>query len=147
MDTDEGDNRPQSVTEENPSRPRKRRKIEEPGSAEEQSPLDEEVELHSQPVSPRRGKSPTPPEGLPSFPLPKRPDAPSRDTLALQGLDKALIEAKIVDPEWVVQLSDSSVDREIGIGERTKKRLKELGLSELFAGKFLVSMFCSEVTL
>ncbi|CCM04294.1 uncharacterized protein FIBRA_06465 [Fibroporia radiculosa] len=79
------------------------------------------------------------PATLPSFPLPTRPDAPSRSTLALQGLDKALVEAEIIDSA-LLQSFPSSGDSH-GLSEKTKKRLLELGISELFAVQTAVVPF------
>lgn len=80
--------------------------------------------------------SPALPAALPSFPLPIRPDAPSKATLALQGLDKALVEAELVDPSKLYPLKESGDDTFSGLSEKTVKRLKELGITELFAGMF-----------
>ena len=74
---------------------------------------------------------------LASFPLPVQPVAASKTTLALQGLDKALLEAELVDPKLTV-----SVEEFTGpngplrtVSEKTKKRLLDLGITEFFAGK------------
>lgn len=76
---------------------------------------------------------------LPSFPQLRRPDAPSKSLLALQGLDKALIEAELVEPDTVLPLdtSDKVQHEETGLDLKTRKRLHELGITELFAGAFL----------
>lgn len=66
---------------------------------------------------------------LPLFPLPTRPDAPSKSTLALQGQDRALIEAELVEPHRTASLAD------VGLGDKTVKRLQDLGIQELFAGR------------
>ncbi|KAI0688398.1 P-loop containing nucleoside triphosphate hydrolase protein [Cytidiella melzeri] len=72
---------------------------------------------------------------LPIFPLPKRPDAPSKSTLALQGQDRALIEAELVDPQKTIALEEGNLD------EKTSRRLKELGIQELFAVQTAVIPF------
>ncbi|KAJ3529955.1 hypothetical protein NMY22_g8781 [Coprinellus aureogranulatus] len=74
------------------------------------------------------------PEGaLPSFPLPAHPDAPSQSTLALQGLDQHIIDADIVHPSTVIPIPDGEDDGGTRLSEKTRKRLKELGITELFA--------------
>lgn len=65
---------------------------------------------------------------LPRFPQPTQPDAPSKSTLALQGQDRALIEAELIDPQRTVSIV------EVGVSDRTSQRLKDLGIQELFAG-------------
>lgn len=83
-------------------------------------------------VDPANERSPTPSlvGALPSFPLPKHPDAPSKTDLALQGLDKSLADAKIVWDGDTQNMEDTKMSG------RMKKRLKELGIVELFAGQF-----------
>lgn len=94
--------------------------------------------------------SPTPPlPSLPVFPLPVAPDAPSKATLALQGLDKALLTAELIDPTLSVPLD--SIDKHVGrsvsqnvqpvLSEKMKKRLRELGIVELFAGALILLHF------
>ncbi|KIK62486.1 hypothetical protein GYMLUDRAFT_501630 [Collybiopsis luxurians FD-317 M1] len=72
--------------------------------------------------------SPTPQPALPSFPLPALPNAPSKTTLALQGLDKALVDADIIPPSKTLPINDSQ-----GLSEKMRKRLLDLGITELFA--------------
>lgn len=80
-------------------------------------------------------KSPTPPAALPRFPPPALPNAPSKSVLALQGLDKALVDAEIIDPSTILAiLSDAEEDTVIGLSHKMRKRLRELGINELFAG-------------
>lgn len=85
-------------------------------------------------------RSSTPQAALPSFPLPTLPDAPAKSTLALQGLDKALLDAEIIDPARVVPIDAIDQDRHDSelhiLSEKTKKRLGELGITEFFAGAF-----------
>ncbi|KII89763.1 hypothetical protein PLICRDRAFT_108662, partial [Plicaturopsis crispa FD-325 SS-3] len=70
---------------------------------------------------------------LPSFPLPALPNAPSKSVLALQGLDQALVDAELVDPAKTLPIPDGGDDAGTGLSERTRKRLKELGITDLFA--------------
>lgn len=83
-----------------------------------------------------RQKSPTPEVALPSFPPPVLPEAPDKKTLTLQGLDKGLLQAEIVDSSRVEHVD--GLDRPEGqlpvLSDKTKKRLKALGITELFAG-------------
>lgn len=82
-------------------------------------------------------KSPPPPEALPLFPLPRRPDAPSKTTLALQGLDKALTQAESVDAKRVIPIRPTvgGAKDDLGISEKSRRRLEDLGIAELFAGR------------
>ncbi|GLB40165.1 putative DEAD box helicase family protein [Lyophyllum shimeji] len=75
----------------------------------------------------------SPPRPLPSFPLPALPDAPSKSVLALQGLDQALVDAELVDPTTTLPIPDGEDDGGTMLSERTRKRLKDLGITELFA--------------
>jgi ATP-dependent RNA helicase DDX51/DBP6 len=87
----------------------------------------------------RRAPTPDLPGALPSFPLPTRPDAPSKLALALQGLDRALVDAQIVDPSATRSL-DLYDGGDSVLSEKMRKRLRELGITELFAGAFLFSI-------
>lgn len=88
----------------------------------------------NQEPEPKR-KSPTPPVALPRFPLPKLPNAPSKSVLALQGLDQALVDAEIVDPATTLPVpAEGEDDGDTMLSAKTRKRLHELGISELFAG-------------
>ena len=107
-----------------PERPKKRRKIDIQSTIEDQAANDETAMQEEDTVDP----PPTVESALPRFPLPRRPDAPSQSALALQGQDKALVEAELVDPRQTANLKDS------GLTERTLKRLEDLGIQELFAG-------------
>ncbi|KAI0303611.1 P-loop containing nucleoside triphosphate hydrolase protein [Multifurca ochricompacta] len=80
-------------------------------------------------------RSPTPPlTSLPLFPLPSRPYVPEKSELALQGLDRALARAQVVDPLLSTPLSlDEDGDADNGISAKTVKRLRDLGITELFA--------------
>lgn len=73
---------------------------------------------------------------LPSFPLPALPDAPSKSVLALQGLDRALIDADVVDPSTILPIPDAEDDDGgTRLSAKIRKRLKSIGITELFAGK------------
>ncbi|OCB89939.1 DEAD-domain-containing protein [Sanghuangporus baumii] len=127
--------------------PHKRRKVDsnvEQDSEEHTSDSDstaESVVAPHEEIPPResRAKSPTSTVGLPSFPLPVAPDAPSKATLALQGLDKALLGAEVVDPSKTLSINALDTGRNLNavdlpvVGEKMKKRLQELGITEFFA--------------
>lgn len=68
---------------------------------------------------------------LPAFPLPVAPDPPSRAQLAAQGADPAYADATVIDPS-VTQPIDT-----VDISDKIKRRLKDLGIESLFAGKFV----------
>ncbi|TFK75089.1 DEAD-domain-containing protein [Pluteus cervinus] len=84
-------------------------------------------------VDPPRPKSPSPLATLPRFPLPSIPNAPSKTELALLGLDKALIDADLIDPGILLPIPPGDVDPVTHLGERMKRRLADLGIAELFA--------------
>lgn len=85
-------------------------------------------------VDPEPASAPLP--TLPSFPLPALPDAPSKSVLALQGLDQALVGAELVDSTGLLPIPpDGEDDGGTGLSEKMRKRLLDLGIVELFAGK------------
>lgn len=86
-------------------------------------------------VAQSRPKSPTSQTALPSFPLPTVPDAPSKSELALLGLDKALLNAEVIDPSVVLPIPPGDGDSATHLSEKMKRRLADLGITELFAGK------------
>lgn len=99
----------------------------------QRSPQAEDVEME-QPAS---GE---PPEAeaastLPFFPLPALPDAPSRSVLALQGLDQALVDAEVVPPSRILPIPSGKDDGGTRLSDRTRMRLKDIGITELFAGQ------------
>ncbi|TCD64285.1 ATP-dependent RNA helicase dbp6 [Steccherinum ochraceum] len=117
------------------ARPHKKRKVADPGlqdpeeNVKQASPEDDLASLPStsKPV-------PTIINGLPSFPAPRRPDAPSKKTLALQGLDTALAGAELIEPSTVLPIVPDEEDEDgTGLSRRMKKRLRELSVTELFA--------------
>ncbi len=124
--------RTDSLKKTDDSRPRKRRRI----ASTEVSVDPEEVVSVVEPSTSPPTKSPSPPAALPQFPPPRRPDAPSKTALALQGLDKALTQAEFIDARMVIPISPAPSGVECGakLSGKIKKRLEELGISELFAG-------------
>jgi ATP-dependent RNA helicase DDX51/DBP6 len=91
------------------------------------------------PAAPRTTKSPEPQMSLPVFPIPTLPDAPPKSILALQGLDQALVEAEVVNPSSRLPVIPKGDDDGTCLSERTRRRLIELGITELFAGKIRLS--------
>jgi ATP-dependent RNA helicase DDX51/DBP6 len=111
-------------------RPKKRPKL-----AEASEDIDMESDVQTPEPSLEKIHRPQSPEAtLPSFPLPTLPNAPSKTDLALQGLDQALIDAEIVDPGKLMAIPEGESSGGTGLSEKTRKRLKDLGITELFAG-------------
>ncbi|KAJ7841322.1 DEAD-domain-containing protein [Mycena olivaceomarginata] len=109
-------------------RPKKRQKVAEDDDVEMQEPEPDLIPEDAPIVE--SVSLPT----LPSFPLPALPDAPSKSVLALQGLDRALVGAEIVDSTGLLPIPpDGEDDGGTGLTEKTRKRLLELGIVELFA--------------
>jgi len=134
-------------TEAKTSRPRKRRKIE-GGEQEDGAAIDGQDGGEKVVASPpqRRTPTPPPPSVLPSFPLPTRPDAPAKAELASQGLDRALAHAQLVDPALSTPLpSGTEDDAGTGLSLKTRARLAELGITELFAGASSLSAAGTEI--
>lgn len=71
---------------------------------------------------------------LPQFPLPIHPNAPSKTELALQGLDRAQIEAELVDSSSTLPINLDADDSQSVLSLKTRKRLIDLGVNDLFAG-------------
>ncbi|RDB26213.1 ATP-dependent RNA helicase dbp6 [Hypsizygus marmoreus] len=115
-------------------RPKKRRKVVEEESKDVEMMVAEDVE-HGDSVmeSQQPARVLTPQAALPSFPLPALPHAPSKSVLAMQGLDQALVDAEIVDPETMLPIPDGEGDGGTMLSEKMRKRLKDLGITELFA--------------
>jgi len=119
-------------------------------TAEKTEQVDIETSIPQQPLSEQKDivldsttsriSSPAAPNYLPSFPLPSGPAPPSKASLSLQGLDKGLIDAEIVDPAHTLPLLIRDVNDDTGdstgLSDKTKLRLQELGITELFAGMF-----------
>ncbi|KAF8640308.1 hypothetical protein AX16_010203 [Volvariella volvacea WC 439] len=121
-----------------PKRPKKRQKTAEPeedvamADAEEAQPEDAMLVEDPTPED-TLAKTPPPPAALPAFPLPRIPNAPTKADLALLGLDKALVDADIIDPSYVLPIPPGEADPTTHLSERMKKRLADLGITELFA--------------
>ena len=133
----------EKVTSELPKRSEKRRKVEhfsEGVREEEEHDMDVDVgsleEDHgaSKVKFPSRSHSPSFVGALPSFPLPTLPTAPSKIDLALQGLDKALVDAVVVGEGSHGPALDLDDDNKLCLSGRMNRRLKELGITNLFAG-------------
>ena len=107
----------------------KKRKLDHPiqeGSAEDHQPP---VEADKPNFGDGSGSN----RALPLFPLPTHPDAPSKTELALQGLDRAQIEAELVDPNSTLSI-DFADNNSSGLGLKIRRVLIDLGINELFAG-------------
>ncbi|OAX32163.1 P-loop containing nucleoside triphosphate hydrolase protein [Rhizopogon vinicolor AM-OR11-026] len=94
--------------------------------------IDNEVDA-SLPAMPLPPKSPELHMSLPVFSLPALPVAPPKSILALQGLDQALVEAEVINPSSRLPITPNGDDTRNGLSERTRRRLLELGITELFA--------------
>jgi ATP-dependent RNA helicase DDX51/DBP6 len=112
------------------------------------SPPEPEPPTDPQSILDHRTRTPaSPPPSLPlplqRFPLPSRPHAPEKSELASQGLDRALASAQLVDPllSTPLSLEDENGDDVSGLSARTLKRLRDLGIVELFAGVLLLCRF------
>ncbi|CAE6409006.1 unnamed protein product [Rhizoctonia solani] len=104
----------------------------------ELSPLDHDADdllSDETTYSPSGPISPVELPTLPSFPLPTQPAPPSKAVLALQGLDKAILEAEIIDPTVTARIpAPGELDSlGLGINDRMRERLLELGIDNLFA--------------
>ncbi|CAA7267090.1 unnamed protein product [Cyclocybe aegerita] len=95
---------------------------------------DEDVNMNEPPVEDkRRTATPELIGVLPSFPLPALPNAPSKNQLSLQGVDKALIDAELVSPSTILPVLLGKDDGGTRLSERMRKRLRDIGVIELFA--------------
>lgn len=117
-------------------RPKKRQRLD----AEQQDPVIEDpaastIPLEDHTKNPERPATPRLSGALPSFPLPILPNAPSKKDLALQGLDKALIDAEIVHHTMTLAIPLSSDHGGTRLSERIRRRLRDLGITKLFAGE------------
>ena len=93
---------------------------------------DVELELKESEEPPTEAEVPT---TLPFFPLPVLPDAPSKSVLALQGLDQALVDAEVILPSKVLPILSGKDDGGTRLSDRTRSRLRDIGITELFAGR------------
>ncbi|KAJ7221014.1 P-loop containing nucleoside triphosphate hydrolase protein [Mycena haematopus] len=114
-------------------RPKKRRKVEEEDSDVEMQELAPQTISRDTIMVDAAPAASLPLPTLPSFPLPALPNTPSKSALALQGLDRALVGAEIVDATGSLPIPPDGDDRGTGLTEKTRKRLLELGIVELFA--------------
>ena len=72
-------------------------------------------------------------KGLP--PTTSRSDVLDDSVLVNQGLDPAVTGAQLVDPHLSTTLPfDEDQNADIGLSAKTLRRLKDLGITELFAG-------------
>jgi ATP-dependent RNA helicase DDX51/DBP6 len=140
----------EKVISELPKRSEKRRKVEHFSEGvqqeveEEERRMDVDVKFDvgsleedhgaSKDKIPSRSQSPNFVGALPSFPLPTLPTAPSKIDLALQGLDKALVDAVVVGEGSHGPALDLDDDNKLCLSGRMNRRLKELGITNLFAG-------------
>ncbi|KAJ3515891.1 hypothetical protein NLJ89_g1478 [Agrocybe chaxingu] len=104
-------------------RPKKRPRLVQDGDA---------IVNESQVEDKRRTATPELIGTLPSFPLPALPNAPSKNELALQGVDKALADAELVSPSTVLPVPLGKDDGGTRLSERMRKRLRDIGVTELF---------------
>lgn len=133
--------------------PKKKRKVVDEGPHSNVSTPGERHDLENK-EPPRTQRTPAIPTGaLSSFPLPTAPSAPPKSVLAMQGIDRALIHAELINPFVVTPLSIVDQDPyNSGLSLKTRRRLLDLGISELFAGqewlhelRFQVLMLCRAV--
>lgn len=127
------------------TRPKKRRKVQDPNEVEV-IPVDLNPPAGMTEVETDDVLASAPLGTLPVFPLPTLPNAPSKTSLALQGLDAGLLDAEIVQPDTVLSISQGSgVDPATKLSEKMRNRLRELGITELFAGMrvlfYILNMF------
>lgn len=123
------------VTEE--ARPKKRRKVDDTSNVDMEPP---DIVLVAETKEDEKNNAirSVPLGVLPLFPLPTLPNAPSKTSLALQGLDVGLLDAEIVQPDTVLSISPGpGTDPTTKLSEKTRNRLRDLGIIELFAGKFI----------
>ncbi|KEP53057.1 DEAD-box helicase family protein [Rhizoctonia solani 123E] len=104
----------------------------------EPSPLDHDGDelMTEEPLhSSSRPTSPIELPTLPAFPLPTQPTPPSKAALALQGLDKAILDAEIIDLNATARVPapNEPDPLDLGIGDRMRERLAEIGIESLFA--------------
>jgi ATP-dependent RNA helicase DDX51/DBP6 len=72
---------------------------------------------------------------IPSFPLPSQPAIASKAQRTLQGMDSAMLDAEIVDPTLTTNLYNDGESIRKHLSPRMLKRLADIGVAELFAGK------------
>ena len=122
-----------SGTEAEVIKPLKKRRKNQAGSGDEKMDLDQPPTLEQGPALDAGQEEAAP---LRSFPVPKQPEPPSKSALARQGLGQSLANAEVIDPQTTISLQEENhVTR--GLSTRMRKRLGELGITELFASKSL----------
>ncbi|KAG8712210.1 ATP-dependent RNA helicase dbp6 [Ceratobasidium sp. 423] len=126
-----------TLPSEQPSEPPKKKRRQE-NKERETPPLDQDGDdlMVEEPLEPPpRPTSPVELPALPAFPLPIQPAPPSKAILALQGLDKAILDAEIIDPTATARVPASGEPdlSGLGIDDKMKERLGELGIESLFA--------------
>lgn len=120
--------------------PKKRRRVVEVGPDSDVGSPREMCDTESKELPGIRRPLAIPTGILPSFPSPTAPRAPSKSVLAMQGVDKALIRAEVINPNAVTPLSTAEHDPyDSGLSSKTRRRLLDLGISELFAGQGLIA--------
>lgn len=125
----------------NPPSPEKPKRLKKRPRHEGQEETDIEMEMEilqaDAPLPTRMSPTPELFNALPSFPLPALPDAPSKSLLALQGLDQALLGAELVSPSTVLPIPTGKDDGGTRLSEKMRKRLRDIGVVELFAGEYI----------
>jgi len=120
-----------SVAEAEVTKPPKKRRKNQAGSGDERIDVDQPPAMEE---GPRLDKAQEEVAPLRSFPVPKRPEPPSKSVLARQGLSQSLANAEVIDPTTTLSLQEENhVTRQLST--RIRKRLGELGITELFASK------------
>ena len=115
--------------------PRKKRKV---SSELESSSSDEDTMSVAEEPQPLRRPSP-PTSALPSFEMPAAENIASLEELALQGLDPGLLCAEIVDSARTMSIDTLPSE---SLSSKTRRRLKDLGIAELFAGNWRIQFLC-----
>lgn len=120
-----------SVTEAEITEPRKKRRKNQAGSGNESIDVDQPPAMGQ---GPRLDETQEEAAPLRDFPVPKLPEPPSKSVLARQGLDQSLVNAEVIDPTTTLSLQEENyVTRRLSA--RIRKRLGDLGITELFASK------------
>lgn len=70
-----------------------------------------------------------------------RPAAPSKKTLSDLNVHESVRNKRVVDPEMKLKIDGE----ELGVSEKGRKRLAEMGITEAFAGEYCVSMLLQQL--